>query len=478
MAKENLNSVKEIEIPINFYNYKLLKDKSFVLKGSHIYFVQGPNGVGKTTFLKALTSLQIADDDTVDKVSRGESEGSYEAVIPASDGTMVTIRHEFTDNNKGKFIAIREDGTKISKVTEIRSLFNYTPINVDQFFLMSNTAEGRRKQRDIILKLLPEEKQLEYNNADLQESHYYEKRTEVNRQYENTLNVLKSFNVSDEDTALLARKEEAVNLIKKYENIKTEKIKLTGHVMYIEQLNQRKEKLIAELKEVEEAISKKQNELDSISKTLPSITIEELDEKIEKGKAVINKITSIETNKLNVDKHLANKDVLKSEVDTYTEKIDHCRLTKQAIVSESQLPVENISFDDGYLTIDGFQFKENQICESDAVLILANILAKINPGPIQVIGDASILDYEKLEKLNKIAEDNNKIMFVDEVVRDANQIVVVGYEDIIDKSLFNALDDVDKPRKAKKEKVVDDFKSLDKIDKSVKPEIKNDESLF
>ena len=151
----------------------LLEDKEFILKGSNIYFVQGPNKTGKTSFLKALQSLMIAQDDTSEKITRGsdETEGFYETTIPAADGTLLTIRHEFTSDGKGKFFAIREDGTKISQVTEIRRLFNYTPINVNEFFAWSNSADGRKKQRDVILRLLPETDRLAFNELDLQEQH-------------------------------------------------------------------------------------------------------------------------------------------------------------------------------------------------------------------------------------------------------------------------------------------------------------------
>jgi len=49
---------------------------------------------------------------------------------------------------------------------------------------------------------------------------------------------------------------------------------------------------------------------------------------------------------------------------------------------------------------------------------------------VKLIGDASILDLNRLEELNKIAEAEGKIMFVDEVRRDIDQLQVVGYEDI------------------------------------------------
>ena len=447
MAKTT-NSVKSLEIPIYFHNYKLLEDKEFVLKGSNIYFIQGPNQVGKTSFLKALQSLMIAQDDTPDKVTRGsdETEGFYETTIPAADGTILTIRHEFTADGKGKFFAVKEDGTKISQVTEIRRLFNYTPINVNEFFAWSNSAEGRKKQRDVILRLLPETDRKAFNDLDLQEQHYYTQRTEVNRLVDQAESNIKAIVIPKEDEALIPREKEAKDLIALYEDVKDRRKALVPINQMKDDAEKRKKKIEEDLaivnKQIEDAVNILAANKEKLAK-YTSITDEELECKISKGKEIITKITALST-KTGLKKEWEGKlEENKKKSEDLTTKISSCRDGKAHIVSGSDLPVENISFEDGFLTIDGFQFKENQICESDAVLILANILARINPGPIQIIGDASILDSEKLEILNKIAEDNNKVMFVDEVKRDSSDMVVVGYEDLIKSDLednFKKLD--------------------------------------
>lgn len=456
MAKTT-NSVKSLEIPIYFHNYKLLQDKEFVLKGSNIYFIQGPNKVGKTSFLKALQSLMVANDDTPDKVTRGsdEAEGFYETTIPAADGTLLTIRHEFTADGKSKFFAIREDGTKISQVTEIRRLFNYTPINVNEFFAWSNSADGRKKQRDVILRLLPDEDRAAFNDLDLQEQHHYSQRTEVNRLVDQAKSNISAIVIPKEDEALIPREKEAKDLIALYEDVKDRRKALVPINQMKEDAEKRKKKIEEDLaivnKQIEDAITILAADKEKLAK-YASITDEELESKISKGKEIITKITSLST-KTGLKKEWEDKLTANEKLsEDLTKKISSCRDGKADIVSGSDLPVENIDFEDGYLTIDGFQFKENQICESDAVLILANILARINPGPIQIIGDASVLDAEKLDMLNKIAEDNNKVMFVDEVRRDSSDMVVVGYEDLVKADLednFKKLDGKGKPKNQK-----------------------------
>lgn len=456
---------KEIEIPIKFHNYKLLKDDSFTLEGSFIYFIQGPNAVGKTSFLKALESLQSANDDTPKKVTNGESEGMYEATIPAANGEMVTIRHEFKDSDsKGRFIAILEDGTKISSVTKIRELFNYTPIDIHEFFAMSNSAAGRKKQRDIILKLMSAQERDAFEKLDLQEEHHYSTRTEVNRDLSNAESSLKSITIEQEGRELLSKEKDANDLLDKYNraiDLRVENEAIGNNISdinndiidYLDQVKILQNKIEArkdQLNTIEESYNKNVKELGDLN----DVDVEVLQEKIQKGKSIINKISEYKASE-KLEKELREKHDLKlKESEELTEKIDQIRTKKSAIIANSELPVENVSFEDGFLTINGYQFKENQVCESDGVLILANILAKINPGPIQVIGDASVLDSQKLARLNQIAEQNNKVMFVDEVIRDANDMVVVGYENM-DKKTYDAKVKASKPSQKAETKSAD-----------------------
>jgi len=458
-----IDSTKEVEIPVIFHNYKLLKDREFVLKGSNIYFIQGPNGVGKTSFLKALTGCLTAKDDTPEKVSRGEEDGYLEMTIPSATGEEITIQHEFT-NEKSKFIAIDSHGNKISNVTDIRKLFNYTPINVSEFFAMSKSVEGRRKQRDIILKLLPEKTREEFNQLDLQEQHYYNTRTQVNADYKTANANVMSVAVSDEDINLIEKESEAERLITKYRSvmevlrqIRTIQDFTEGVPTEIKTLEIRLEEMKKNLQINTDQIAKLTESIKDVATLSPA----EIEEKLLKGKSIIQKIADIKA-KLNLQTGAKEKEmVLARQAEELTKDIESCRKRKADMISNSELPVNNISFDDGYLSIDGFQFDEAQVCESDAVLILANILAKINPGPIQVIGDASILDNDKLQRLNEIAEANNKIMFVDEVVRSSSEMVIVGYEDIAVDALNKSMELVSKVAKKPKKSNTPNLDAID-----------------
>ena len=226
-------------------------------------------------------------------------------------------------------------------------------------------------------------------------------------------------------------KEQAIDLLEKYQKLLT-----------AEELNKSVQDVINNLKEEKDRITERlqiiDQEIESKSKELvdtTGYTTVQLTESVSKGKQVIHKINEVKAKKSLLDDSTEKEQKLNDEHENLTLEITKRREAKSKIVAEADLPVDSISFENDYLTINDFKFDENQVCESDAVLLLANILAKINPGPIQVIGDASILDAKKLEELNKIAETNGKVMFVDEVVRNADEMVIVGYDHVSENKL-------------------------------------------
>ena len=74
MDKEESKNEKFYELKLKFYNYKKLKDNSFSLKDSYIYFIEGSNATGKTTIKDALKSLQIATPIGPQPCTIGEKE--------------------------------------------------------------------------------------------------------------------------------------------------------------------------------------------------------------------------------------------------------------------------------------------------------------------------------------------------------------------------------------------------------------------
>ena len=496
MTKEKVKSLldpSEQEIRLSFTNYKLLKRDEFNLTGSHIYFVKGCNEVGKTSILTALRAAMEMKDDTPQKVTLGETDGVCEFTIPGPDGKMYNVVYEFTDTTT-KFVIFDEEGNKISKITDMRNIFKYNHVDATSFISWSRTAEGRRKQKEYILELLPAESYLQYKDLETKEGELFNQRTKANKDLDDAKLLLKNEELTSEEKEIQKNLKVAEEQLKKREvefesltkvdnkiqEVVNQMIQVEAkisrvnndslvYIQNIENLNKVSNSNIVEYENrIKELQTKIEVEKTSIQSNFNSIQLREKtvtdliepDTKIlsqlkinkealelEKGKGVdpekLNKLSvSVETGRAYVNRaktlteKLVKFDGFKAKSDTLTEKVDNLtkeitelRTGKEKVILEGKFPVDNLSFDEeGYLTISGLRFDEHQTCESDTILIVAQLLCKMNITPIQILGDASLLDYNKLDKLYEIAEANGKIMFVDEIDRTLDKLVIVGYE--------------------------------------------------
>ena len=491
-TKKQLIDPSEQEIRLSFHNYKNLKKDEFVLQGSHVYFIKGPNDIGKSSILFALRAAMEIKDETYQKVSKGETEGVNEFTIPGPDGKMYNIVYEFTDTTT-KFVIFDEEGNKISKITDMRNIFKYNHVDATSFISWSRTAEGRRKQKEYILELLPAESYLKYKECENKETELFNQRTKANKELDDAKLLLKNEELTSEELKIQSNLKAAEKQLKEREveleeltKVDTKLTEVIGqmiqieakigkaksdHIAYIDsvtslntrrnewiegyekqikelqlKINKEKEDIKLSLKDIEERektinklVAPDERELLSLTdqrKTLEGNKgkpdpekVSKLTLSVENGRAYVNRAKNLTDKLAKYNVFKAKSDTLTEKVDELTKEITKLRTDKENVILEGEFPVENLSFDEeGYLTISGLRFDEHQTCESDTILIVAQLLCKMNITPIQILGDASLLDYNKLDKLYDIAEQNGKIMFVDEIDRTLDKLVIVGYE--------------------------------------------------
>jgi hypothetical protein len=490
MEKKKLLDVTEQEIKLSFYNYKLLKKEEFTLQGSHIYFVKGCNEVGKSSILQALRAAHEIKDDTPQKVTIGETEGSNEFIIPGPDGKMYNVVYEFTDTTT-KFVIFDDEGNKISKITDMRDIFKYNHVDATEFISWSRSAEGRRKQKEYILNLLPSESFLKYKEFEANEELSFNERTKVNNQVNLSKGFVKEYELTKEESEiqknldaakkqLTLRQDEhkklnesgqiVINLqLEKTtaekekerinENITNLNLNLTKTKQFSEQRikdHQEQIRILEERIKSEEENIKKETELhdakrteyltllgesnkliEEVNKKIKTVVddpdiqkkISELEVIIQRGVNYVDKAKELTLKLEKYNKYNDEYQKVFEKSSSLTEIIEECRKQKELIITEGEFPVDNLLFDkDGYLTINGLRFDEHQTCESDTILLVAQLMCKMNTTPIQILGDASLLDFNKLDRLYDIAEANGKIMFVDEIDRSLDKLVIVGYE--------------------------------------------------
>lgn len=461
------------EIKISFKNYKLLKEGEFNLNDGTIFFVQGPNNVGKTSFLNLLRSIMEVKDDTQNPVTFGEKEGFATGTLIGADGKSYQFRYDFNIEGKNKFIFIDENNKVIKTVGEMRAIFNYTHFTVEEFFDWSKSVPGRKKQREIFLKLLNDKEREEIEEIDLMvnttNGELMESRKEVNRTVDFLKKRIDATIITPEQYKLYKSKDSIDKLFddltkekKEHETLldstKVIETKIEAQKNAYQQLTDyhinRVNYLAKEIDDLKALLSKREAELDTQQKdyakqqeehnTLMADLTSKVDiENISKTRAeleTINERLAVGENKRkeilrlssiieSLDKDKKEYEEKKVEAENYDEHIKKLRERKKEIIFSSQNIPAGWSLDDDSVTIDSVPFMETDLSKSKATKAIAKLMMKVNDAPIMLMGDAESLGYEVLNELEKEAKEHNKIMVFAEHLRDAQEIKLVCYDE-------------------------------------------------
>lgn len=465
-------NTKEIEINVEFMNLKLFKERKFQLKGSNIYIVAASNKKGKTTFLNALKSAQLVKDDTPNPLKDGEQSGAAIVQIPGADGKMYVVKEEF-DGEVIKFKMYDNLGVPVKAIGEMRDKFKYVHFTVDEFMKLSESEEGRRKQRTILLNLLPEDIRKEYEELSIRESIAYKERTGYNKACETNKKLMDSYALNEAEKLSMTQKQEAEDALKvlkdsianasnpkaiieeieKHKNTSKELVEKSDDLVehfklsvkrYDDDIAEYESKIAYLRKEKEAALDKIKNINDGKAENLLMIAekvmelqakLEGIDQKslieiqarIDKGEEFIKGIQDTIRKKEKYEDYKKAYDETLALYKEQDDKVNTCREKKKTIIANAKFPVD-IDISDDKIIVEGFDFHASQTCKSTAGKILLNIMAKINPAPVQIFGSADDYDWESLEELEKIAQENGKILFLDHHMKENHELVVVGIE--------------------------------------------------
>ena len=469
------------EISISFKNYKLLKEGEINLSNGTIFFVQGPNNVGKTSFLNLLRSIMEVKDETENPVTFGEKEGFATGKIIGADGKSYQFRYDFNVDGKNKFQFVDENNRVIKTVGEMRDIFNYTHFTVEEFFDWSKSVPGRKKQRDIFMKLLTEKERVDIEDIDkkinITNGEFIESRKNLNREVDFLKKRIDSVILSVEQKSLYA---DRVNTQKLFTELTEQQKQLESTLSstevfeaqikaknelrdkaeqtfneYVETSNKEIDGIEAEISRLQKQLVNKKEEvetkrlsykeerekydndikelskkvdIDFITKTRDDLNI--INKRIESGKTVIEEIVKVTSIMESLDKDKAEYETKAKEAKEFDNKIETLREKKKEIIFKSNNIPAGWSLDDDSVTIDGIPFLETDISKSKATKAIANLMMKINQSPIMLMGDAESLGFEILNELEQQAKEHGKIMIFAEHIRFADELKLVCYDDI------------------------------------------------
>ena len=467
---------------VSFSNYKLLKDLEVEFGDSNIYFIQGQNNLGKTSFVKGLESLFTASNDNKTPVSFGEKEGVIKGYLTSAKGHKIACKFEFSNSGSDKFTLVDETQEAIKKVTDIRNVFKYNSFTAEEFVAWGLTADGRRKQRDIVLSILPKETQEEFTRLLAKEKELYDKRTELGKEVKMYEKLQEASSLTKEETELLAQEkavEEQLGLLEgklveakkgiTKESIIAEKEKYSSAINTAINIafNTIEPDLLKDLElECNKVVKIYDNFANAIVPPKADETVEALTTRIEKGKIVRDKIIGIKA-KVNPE-HAIKLEEEKTKYSKCDNELTETREAKDTIFTKADIGIEGIRIlEDGIHIQEGdnlLEFNADNLSTSRIMMITVQIMVLVNKTtPILLVGRCESFDKDSLNKLAIFAKDNNCQIFMDKVI-ESGELTVVGYDDVEGKSFKQATPKPVEDKLITAEPVIVNF-----ADKTIKP---------
>lgn len=436
---------------VDIQNIKQITKLTEEFTSGNIYLVRGGNEKGKTTFLNAIMSLLGKNEDADVMIQSGKTSGLIRGKFD-KDGKEIQVILEYSVGKKRKLSIIFPDGTESSKVDDLKKLFAYQHVTAEEYIELSETKDGRRKQRDILLSLLSDGNRAAYNVACEQYELKYKERTEIGRQLDTLESMMIGVALTEEEEAQLSKKENIIKQLAKLEEEKsviktavdTKNAKIQQRDMYLESIESKKKEIQQMKDEIEAAqkaialneqlIKEQETLIDEITSEISDVDeakLEALSIRINNGRALRDKIISLESKSKLASENVTKLKELKESKEDLTKRLDKLQETKKNIISLVDMPVKGLSIDDDGLTYNGLPFNKNQIATSVSMEVAIGILLAINKNtPIITIGRAESFDDSKIENLNKLAKERNCEFFLERVIgnKDTNLSIDI-YED-------------------------------------------------
>ena len=460
--------MKPIEVKIK--NLGLIDSLDVKFPSAGLILVQGENMVGKSTFIRGLSTLFSAGIPT-NLLKRDEKNGYIEAPFKAKNGDEYICRLDLDPKNKtDRLTVLAPDGKKVKKIGDIQDLFAYPKFTIEDFFDKGKTTEGAREQAQIVIQLLPEEVQGKIKSLSEDEKTAYDKRTYLFRLKEDKEGAVKELKPSLEDVQMV---DQLPLLEEQYEGVK-DQLEAFNEVQLLEErlssvankVNtcderlkeyavsyracdteiERLRKLIQEQEEKKSAIALSGNRVKEEKKELEKSKLEietklisfDSDKKKvldDKKKALENEITEAYTSKTLVDTYnnaLQEWQQVEKEHGEVDKKITQIRAAKKSLMTSS-LPIDNLYIEDDLLYFeDGgelFRFNTNETSQSRLMFKTIEIFMAVNKGvEVVLISRGESLDKNMIKALHEMGI-KNEYLYIMEYVSEGD-IQVTAYEDI------------------------------------------------
>lgn len=443
-------TIKRLELR----NFQAIKDFSADFSGD-VYLVKGENEVGKSTILKSIVCLLTGERDAV--LRNGEKNGFAKMII-GGDGKEYTVELRFTENDPRGTISIKaKDGMRSTNVSMLRTVLNYRNFDAEEFARWSETAEGRRKQIQVVMGLMPPEiaNRIKTIDAEVLQTKETRKAVNANVKYKETeLESIKA-QLSDGDietytepidlTVLMQESNKAAEQRAKAENVKMQMASLESELANIPK---ERERLAADLERAKKAyedakafynrsierVAAEETEIkgkiENAEQWLSEYDAQPKEDAAEKLAAAQNHnakcqiVKMFHTKQTEVDAERAKADKLNADLDAYAKE-------RAELVAAAKFPIDGLSFGEDGLTLNDVPFVVGKVSDSQIMEVAAKLVIASNPTVnIFRIGRGESLGAKRLQSIVNLAKENGFQGFIEQVERGQETISVEEYREV------------------------------------------------
>lgn len=475
--------IKRLEL----VNFQVISEFNADFEGN-VYFITGDNELGKSTVLKAIGALLTGARDAV--LKNGENKGFARMVI-GDDGEEYKVELRYTKSNPRGTLSItqKSNGMRSDNVSMLQKIFGYTDFDAVEFSRWSETAEGRRKQIEVVKSLLPEKVRKRIAEIDSEVIDLKDKRLFSNRelkQYnalcaeaENNLSPgdVEKFTVPKDITTLMQEQQVTAQLIEKAKTVRAsreqriiqlsaipERIKQVDKD-YLNKIENIKSRLIEARKAYEERLALAEKAYKEAQDMLTEDSKQVETNKANQLKSIEEERVDLERRKANADKWLEEyekdnpekldtaerlkaaeeynkkcrivseykekvrlRDSVAKDVDAMEKRLEKLASERDNLISDSKLPISGLSFTNEGLELNGVPFIAGKVSDSQIMEVAAKLIIASNP-TVKVfrIARGESLGQNRLQAIINIAKENGFQGFIEEVKRGQDELIIEEY---------------------------------------------------
>ncbi len=382
--------MKVIKLVAN--NIKKLKAIEITPKGDVIR-ITGKNGQGKTNVLEAIWyALAGSKDIPTEPIRQGETEGDIKLDL----GEYIVTR-KFTKAGENTYLEVKnKDGAKFpSPQALLDKLIGDVSFNPIDLMKANNRDEMLLDIAGLSTRLgiLDDEHQKKYNQ-----------RTFENREVKKLEAQVKERTEKVE----LVNVQELLNEIRAVEGIYNAIAVTKENIREIE----------TDIKELEEKLENAKKELKKEKEELKgfqeskeeTFSLKELQAKLNKAEEINQRARDYEEN----EKVKSEYEERKKVADSLTKELEKIDKAKLELIENAKFPVTEMGYRDGKVTFKDIPL--DQLSKSEEVLLGIQIQMELHPElKVILIPDASLLDSDSMEILEKLAKDKDYQLWVERV---------------------------------------------------------------